>query len=62
MMKKKQILLLEHYLDKDNMNFKEFDQLINSGAEKITLTEDVILQNSETENYMGALKSTLVIS
>ena len=33
------------------MNFKEFDQLINSGAEKIALTEDVILEDGEEEEY-----------
>ena len=33
------------------MNFGEFEQLINSGAEEITLTEDVILDEGEKEKY-----------
>ncbi|WP_188118068.1 right-handed parallel beta-helix repeat-containing protein [Methanobrevibacter millerae] len=31
------------------MNFKEFEELIDSGAKKITLTEDVIFNNDELE-------------
>ncbi|WP_407424570.1 hypothetical protein [Methanobrevibacter sp.] len=31
------------------MNFKEFEELINSGAKEITLTEDVILEDGEEE-------------
>ena len=44
-MKKTQTLILEHYLGSDSMNFREFEELINSGADEITLTEDVILEN-----------------
>ena len=33
------------------MNFKEFEELINSGAKEITLTEDVLLEDGEEEEY-----------
>lgn len=32
-----------------NVNFREFEELINSGAEEITLTEDVVLDFSDEE-------------
>lgn len=33
------------------MNFKEFNELINSGAKEIALTEDVFLVHGEGEKY-----------
>ena len=38
------------------MNFKEFEQLINSGAEDINLTEDVILEDFEEEDYIAGIE------
>lgn len=38
------------------MNFKEFEQLINSGAEEINLTEDVILEDFEEEDYKAGIE------
>lgn len=35
------------------MNFQEFEELINSGSEEITLTEDVILDDEESEYSKG---------
>lgn len=47
------------------MNFGEFEQLINSGAEEITLTEDVILDEGEKEKYeegIEIIKNNLIIN
>lgn len=38
------------------MNFKGFEQLINSGAEEINLTEDVILEDFEEEDYKAGIE------
>lgn len=40
------------------MNFQEFEELINSGLKEITLTEDVILEDSEREDYMWGVEIT----
>lgn len=34
------------------MNFREFEELINSGEEKIVLTEDVVAEDFEKTDYM----------
>lgn len=63
-MKKTQTLILEHYLGSDSMNFREFEELINSGADEITLTEDVILEDGEEEKYeegIEIIKNNLII-
>lgn len=38
------------------MNFREFEELINSGAEEITLTEDVVLDFSDEEIDMDCIE------
>ena len=35
------------------MNFREFEELINSGAEVIALTENIILDDDESEYLEG---------
>ena len=38
------------------MNFKEFEELINSGQKEITLNEDVILAEGEDEIYLDVIE------
>ena len=38
------------------MNFKEFEQLINSGVEEIFLTENVLLEDCEEEDYISGIE------
>ena len=37
----------------DDQNFREFEELIDSGAKEITLTEDIILEQSIEINTNG---------
>lgn len=43
----------------DNMNFHEFEELIASGVKEITLTEDVILEDGEEENYKAGIEISI---
>ena len=45
-----------HYSGSVNMNFREFEELINSGAKEITLTEDVILEVLEEDDYQEGIE------
>lgn len=38
------------------MNFREFEELANSGTKEIVLTEDVILEDDEEEKYKKGIK------
>lgn len=38
------------------MNFKEFEELIDSGLKEISLTEDVILDEGEDERYLDVIE------
>ena len=43
-------------MDSDNINFREFEELISKGAEEIALTEDVLLENSEEEDFRAGIE------
>ena len=43
-------------LDCGKMNFREFEELINSGEEEIVLTEDVILEDFKDEDYKAGIE------
>ena len=38
------------------MNFKEFEELISRGMEKVILTENVSMDDSEEETYMYGIE------
>ena len=43
-------------LGSGNMNFNEFEQLINSEVEEIVLTENVLLEDCEEEDYISGIE------